>query len=134
MEKFDANFLAGIQKSNDLDIHERHALKVQRDGRRCNSSVHRMASRETPLSGIESSREKSFSDLTDSVMFSPPAQNLYTDHVPRWPGLKDTEQNAPYHEKLRLQNAIKPALSVSAPIHSPGQNKPLVYSAARTLV
>ena len=33
MEKFDATFLAGIEKSNDLDIHERHALEVQRDGR-----------------------------------------------------------------------------------------------------
>jgi hypothetical protein len=33
MEKFDATFLAGIQKSNDLDIHERHLLEVQRDGR-----------------------------------------------------------------------------------------------------
>lgn len=33
MEKFDAAFLAGIQKANDLDIHERHTLKVHRDGR-----------------------------------------------------------------------------------------------------
>lgn len=33
MEKFDATFLAGIQKSNDLDIHERHALEVQRGER-----------------------------------------------------------------------------------------------------
>ncbi len=33
MEKFDATFLADIQKANDLDIHERHALEVQRDGR-----------------------------------------------------------------------------------------------------
>jgi hypothetical protein len=29
---FDATFLAGIQKVNDLDIQERHALEVQRDG------------------------------------------------------------------------------------------------------
>ena len=33
MEKFDATFLAGIEKSNDFNIHERHALEVQRDGR-----------------------------------------------------------------------------------------------------
>lgn len=33
MEKFDTTFLAGIQKSHDLDIHERHALEVERDGR-----------------------------------------------------------------------------------------------------
>ena len=32
MEKLDATFLAGIQKVNDLDIHERHALEIQRDG------------------------------------------------------------------------------------------------------
>ena len=32
MEKFDATFLAGTQKVNDLDIHERHALEIQRDG------------------------------------------------------------------------------------------------------
>ena len=29
---FDATFLAGTQKVNDLDIHERHALEIQRDG------------------------------------------------------------------------------------------------------
>ena len=33
MEEFDATFLAGIQKSNDFNIHERHALEVQRVGR-----------------------------------------------------------------------------------------------------
>lgn len=33
MEKFDATFLAGTQKSNDLDIHERHTLEIQRTGR-----------------------------------------------------------------------------------------------------
>jgi hypothetical protein len=32
MEKFDATFLAGIQKVNALDIQERHALEIQRDG------------------------------------------------------------------------------------------------------
>ena len=32
MEELDATFLAGIQKSNDLDIHECHALEVQRAG------------------------------------------------------------------------------------------------------
>jgi len=33
MEQFDATILAGIQKSSDLDIYERHALEVQCDGR-----------------------------------------------------------------------------------------------------
>ena len=33
MEKLDAIFLADIEKSNDLDIHEHHALEVQRAGR-----------------------------------------------------------------------------------------------------
>ena len=32
MEKFDAIFFAGIEKVNDLDIHKRHALEIQRDG------------------------------------------------------------------------------------------------------
>lgn len=32
MKKFHATFPAGIQESNNLDIHERHALKVERDG------------------------------------------------------------------------------------------------------
>jgi hypothetical protein len=30
MEKFDAIFLAGIEKSNDFDIHECHTLEVKR--------------------------------------------------------------------------------------------------------
>jgi hypothetical protein len=42
-----------------------------RDGRRFNSSVHRIASREIPHSRIESSREKSFSDSTESDIFHP---------------------------------------------------------------
>ena len=33
MEKLDASLFAGIQKAHDLDIHEGHALEVQRDGR-----------------------------------------------------------------------------------------------------
>lgn len=40
MEKFDATFLAGVQKSNDLDIHERYALEVQRDGRLLSIDLH----------------------------------------------------------------------------------------------
>lgn len=33
MEKLDAAVLAGIQKAHDVDIHERHAFEVQRNGR-----------------------------------------------------------------------------------------------------
>jgi hypothetical protein len=33
MEQFDAAFLTGIQKSNDLYIHERHRVEVQRKRR-----------------------------------------------------------------------------------------------------
>src|SRR5690606_9793934 len=33
MEQFDATFLAGIQKANDLGIYERYALVIQHDGR-----------------------------------------------------------------------------------------------------
>ena len=31
MDKVDATLLAGIQKSNNLHIHERHAVQVQRN-------------------------------------------------------------------------------------------------------
>jgi hypothetical protein len=31
MDKLDATVLAGTQKSNDLDIHERYAVEVQRN-------------------------------------------------------------------------------------------------------
>lgn len=33
MEQIDVAVFAGIQKSKDLDVNERHALEVQRDGR-----------------------------------------------------------------------------------------------------
>jgi hypothetical protein len=33
MEQFDATLLASTQKSNDLDIHERHAIEIQRNPR-----------------------------------------------------------------------------------------------------
>ena len=33
MEEFDTTFVAGIQKSNGLDIHERHSVEVQRNPR-----------------------------------------------------------------------------------------------------
>lgn len=32
MQKFDPIFLAGIEKSNNFDIHECHALEVKRAG------------------------------------------------------------------------------------------------------
>ena len=31
MEEFDTNFIAGVQKSNYLDIHERYPVQVQRN-------------------------------------------------------------------------------------------------------
>lgn len=34
MEQFDAINLTGTQESNDLDVHERHAIEVQRKPRR----------------------------------------------------------------------------------------------------
>ena len=33
MEELDTVFLAGVQKSNDLDVHERHSVEVQRNPR-----------------------------------------------------------------------------------------------------
>ncbi|MFO0698285.1 MAG: hypothetical protein U0236_03570 [Nitrospira sp.] len=32
MEKLGATFFTGIQKANDVDIHQGHALEVYRDG------------------------------------------------------------------------------------------------------
>src|SRR5258705_8825779 len=45
-----------------------------RDGRRCNSSVQRIDSKEAPPTGIEVSSGSSFFDLADSVMSSPPCR------------------------------------------------------------
>ncbi len=33
VEELDAAFFTGVQKSNDLDIHERHSVEVQRNPR-----------------------------------------------------------------------------------------------------
>ena len=46
MEQLGTAFLAGIQKSNGLDIHKRHSVKVHRnprDHRPFGSSIHRDA-------------------------------------------------------------------------------------------